>query len=77
VRRACVGTGTSRDALLRDAYLSRVGLGTLGACCLYTRMPIPFPEQKLGKSLHTPDARCLIFTCKIPANSLYKRFSQC
>jgi hypothetical protein len=27
-------------------------------------------SPKIGISIRTPDAHCLIFTCKIPANSL-------
>ena len=30
------------------------------------------PEQKLGRSIHTPDARYLMFTCKIPAVSEFE-----
>src|SRR5262245_39797774 len=28
------------------------------------------PSQKMVMSIHTPDPRCLIYTCKVPANSL-------
>src|SRR5262245_18170056 len=28
------------------------------------------PSQKMVINLHIPDTRCLIYTCKIPANSL-------
>jgi hypothetical protein len=29
-----------------------------------------FPSQKMGTSIRTSDIRCLLSTCKIPANSL-------
>jgi hypothetical protein len=29
-----------------------------------------FPSPKMGISIRAPDTCCLIFTCKIPANSL-------
>jgi hypothetical protein len=33
------------------------------------------PSPKMGISIRTPDTRCLISTCKIPANSLYNLLS--
>jgi hypothetical protein len=70
--RLCGGTGTSSSALAKRRLPLSGRAGRMGARSLYTKMPILLPAQKLRISIHTPDARCLISTCKIPANSLYK-----